>query len=81
MGIKNVTLYCILTCIRQRLEEIRLPLHVVTFPQWKSVKVMDVHAKDVKERIWGKVALQKKETRMSNKLVKLKLIFDSKNTF
>lgn len=46
-------------CSREHSEEICLLLHVISFPQWKSVKILNVHAKDIVERLRGQVALQR----------------------
>lgn len=35
--------------IRERLEKLGLPLHVIPLPQWKSVKFFYLHAEDIIE--------------------------------
>lgn len=46
--------------IRQHLEKICLLFHFISLPQWKSVKLLKPHAKDIKEGIRRKVTLQRK---------------------
>lgn len=47
------------TCTLPWSEEVGLLLHLITFPEGQSVKLLNLHPKDLKKEFWSQVALER----------------------